>query len=149
MADVLKFNRPILVGQLTADPASPENGMIYSINDGLSNYMPQGIRDYIQYCKETDHTARYIGSLVADFHRNLLKGGVYLYPPTAEKKTGKLRLVYECNALSFISEQAGGSASDGYGRIMDIQPETLHQLTPFYVGSKKMVDKIITTLTKK
>jgi fructose-1,6-bisphosphatase I len=127
----------------------PKDGDIYSINDGLSNYMPQGIRDYIEYCKETDHTARYIGSLVADFHRNLLRGGVYLYPPTAEKKTGKLRLVYECQALAFISEQAGGLASDGARRIMDIVPETLHQLTPFYVGSKHMVEKIITTLTKK
>jgi len=127
----------------------PEDGTIYSINDGLSMYMPEGVRDYIQYCKETDHTARYIGSLVADFHRNLLKGGVYLYPPTTEKKTGKLRLVYECNALAFISEQAGGLASDGQGRILDIAPETLHQLTPFYVGSKNMVSKIIATLKKK
>ena len=83
----------------------------------------------------------YIGSLVADFHRNLLKGGIYIYPSTSKAPNGKLRLMYECNALAFIAEQAGGKATDGKGRILDIQPESLHQRVPFYVGSSNMVDE--------
>ena len=86
-------------------------------------------------------TARYIGSLVADFHRNLLKGGIYIYPSTAKDPNGKLRLMYECNALAYIAEQAGGRATDGNMRILDIVPTTLHQRTPFFVGSKKMVER--------
>jgi fructose-1,6-bisphosphatase I len=78
---------------------------------------------------------------VADFHRNLLKGGIYIYPPTAKDPTGKLRLMYECNALAYIAEQAGGKASDGKNRILDISPSSLHQRTPFYVGSRNMVEK--------
>lgn len=95
----------------------------------------------MQDCKDNKMTARYIGSLVADFHRNLLKGGIYIYPPTAKDPNGKLRLMYECNALAFISEQAGGMATDGKKRILDIQPTTLHQRVPFFVGSKKMVER--------
>ena len=87
-------------------------------------------------------TARYIGSLVADFHRNLLKGGIYLYPPTKKTPKGKLRLQYECNALAFIVEQAGGKASDGHQRVMEIVPQTLHQRVPFYAGSMKMIQKL-------
>ncbi|MFN8888452.1 MAG: fructose-bisphosphatase class I, partial [Cyclobacteriaceae bacterium] len=95
------------------------------------------------FCKDNNYTARYIGSLVADFHRNMLKGGIYIYPATAKDPHGKLRLMYECNALSFIAEQAGGIASNGKGRIMEIKPRDLHQRTPFYVGSVKMVEKAI------
>jgi fructose-1,6-bisphosphatase I len=78
---------------------------------------------------------------VADFHRNMLKGGIYIYPGTAKDLNGKLRLIYECNALAFIAEQAGGKATDGVRRILDIEPEQLHQRTPFYVGSRRMVEQ--------
>jgi fructose-1,6-bisphosphatase I len=117
----------------------PDDGKIYSINEGLSNSFAQPVKDYIQMCKDKNFTARYIGSLVADFHRNMLKGGIYIYPATAKDPQGKLRLMYECNALAFIAEQAGGKASDGKNRILDLQPMALHQRIPFYVGSKKMV----------
>ncbi len=125
------------------DMTIPETGKIYSINEGSGNSFSEGVRSYIQYCKDNSYTARYIGSLVADFHRNLLKGGIYIYPATAKDANGKLRLMYECNALSFIAEQAGGKASNGKGRIMEIKPKDLHQRTPFYVGSLKMVEKAI------
>jgi len=121
----------------------PEMGKIYSINEGSANSFSLSVQAYIQYCKDNNYTARYIGSLVADFHRNILKGGIYIYPATAKDVNGKLRLMYECNALSFIAEQAGGKATDGKGRIMEIKPKSLHQRTPFYVGSKKMVEKAI------
>ena len=98
-------------------------------------------RQYIQYCKDQNYTARYIGSLVADFHRNMLKGGIYIYPATSKDPNGKLRLMYECNALAFIAEQAGGSATDGKRRILDIELKDLHQRTAFFVGSKNMVEK--------
>ncbi len=119
----------------------PESGSIYSINEGLSNSFSQPVKEYIQFCKDEKYTARYIGSLVADFHRNLLKGGIYIYPATSKDINGKLRLMYECNALAFLAEQAGGKATDGKNRIMKIKPKTLHERTPFYVGSVKMVEK--------
>lgn len=125
------------------DMVMPADGKIYSINEGLSNSFSAPVANYVQYCKDNQYTARYIGSLVADFHRNLLKGGIYIYPATAKDKKGKLRLLYECNALAFIAEQAGGLASDGTQRILDIKPERLHQRTPFYVGSTNMVLKAI------
>lgn len=121
----------------------PEDGRIYSINEGSANSFAQPVNQYIQYCKDQQYTARYIGSLVADFHRNLLKGGIYIYPATAKDKNGKLRLMYECNALAFLAEQAGGSATDGYVRILELKPKDLHQRTPFYVGSKNMVQKAV------
>jgi fructose-1,6-bisphosphatase I len=123
------------------DMMMPTDGKIYSINEGSYNSFPNGVREYVNYCKEKNYTGRYIGSLVADFHRNLLKGGIYIYPATAKDPSGKLRLMYECNALAFIAEQAGGMATDGKMRVMDIQPRDLHQRTPFYVGSKNMVLK--------
>jgi fructose-1,6-bisphosphatase I len=123
------------------DMKMPEDGKIYSVNEGLSNSFAQGVKDYLQFCKDNSYAARYIGSLVADFHRNLLKGGIYIYPATAKDPNGKLRLMYECNALAYLAEQAGGKASDGRKRIMTILPESLHQRTPLYIGSKKMVDK--------
>lgn len=129
---------------------TPEDGNLYSINQGNYFQFPEGVRRYIQYCQETDKTTkrpyslRYIGSLVADFHRNLLKGGIFIYPETDKKPNGKLRLLYECNPIAFIAEQAGGIAVDGNGnRIMDIKPTELHQRVPFYVGSKNMVKKAI------
>ncbi|HRG11254.1 MAG TPA: class 1 fructose-bisphosphatase, partial [Cyclobacteriaceae bacterium] len=117
-----------------ANMKMPENGKIYSINEGSANSFAQSVNEYIQFCKDQNYTARYIGSLVADFHRNLLKGGIYIYPATAKDKNGKLRLMYECNALAFLAEQAGGMATDGHTRILELKPKDLHQRTPFYVG---------------
>ncbi|MBL6447238.1 class 1 fructose-bisphosphatase [Fulvivirga sp. 29W222] len=120
----------------------PENGKIYSINEGSYSSFSTPVKSYVNFCKENSYSGRYIGSLVADFHRNLLKGGIYMYPPTAASPNGKLRLLYECNALAFIVEQAGGSASTGEQRILDLQPEELHQRTPLFIGSKNMVSKV-------
>jgi fructose-1,6-bisphosphatase I len=123
------------------DMKMPVDGKIYSINEGLAKSFDASVKEYIDYCKENQYTARYIGSLVADFHRNMLKGGIYIYPATAKDRHGKLRLMYECNALAFIAEQAGGKATDGHRRILDIQPTQLHQRTPFFVGSQRMVER--------
>ncbi len=119
-----------------------ESGKIYSMNEGNYHLSPQGIQTYLDSCKKEEKTARYIGSLVADFHRNLIKGGVYLYPSTTKAPNGKLRLLYECSPLAFIAEQAGGSASDGFQRTMEIKPTELHQRCAYYVGSKNMVADI-------
>lgn len=123
-----------------------DDGAIYSINDGNFNQLDNGIKKYIDYCRSDDnkapYTARYIGSLVADVHRNILKGGIYMYPGTAKNPNGKLRLLYECNPLAFIIEQAGGLATDGKNNIMDIEPTELHQRVPFYAGSKNMVEQL-------
>ena len=130
------------------DIKTPEQGYIYSINEGNYINFPQGIKKYIKYCQEADpensrpYTSRYIGSLVSDFHRNLLKGGIFMYPGNIKSPAGKLRIVYECNPMAFIAEQAGGFASDGYRNILSIIPDSLHQRSPFYVGSKKMVSKV-------
>ncbi|MEA9393073.1 class 1 fructose-bisphosphatase [Acerihabitans sp. TG2] len=124
----------------------PATGNMYSINEGNYIKFPTGVKKYIKYCQEMDeathrpYTSRYIGSLVSDFHRNLLKGGIYLYPSTATHPQGKLRLLYECNPIAFLAEQAGGKASDGKNRILDIQPEKLHQRSPFFVGTESMVN---------
>src|ERR1035437_1815848 len=132
----------------------PKDGKIYSINEGNYVHFPDGIKKYIKYCQEEDTTtnrpysSRYIGSLVADFHRNLIKGCLFMYPSTAAAPNGKLRLLYECNPLAFIIEQAGGKASDGYRRILDIQPTSLHQRTPFIIGSHNMVTKVEELLHK-
>jgi fructose-1,6-bisphosphatase I len=119
----------------------PVDGKIYSVNEGSYNSFEKPVKDYISFCKEKNYTGRYIGSLVADFHRNLLKGGIYIYPATAKDPSGKLRLMYECNALAMIAEQAGGLATDGRGRVLDIKPTSLHQRVAFFVGSKNMVEK--------
>ncbi|RWR01076.1 fructose 1,6-bisphosphatase [[Pantoea] beijingensis] len=124
----------------------PAKGYTYSINEGNYIRFPQGVKKYLKFCQEEDnstnrpYTSRYIGSLVADFHRNLLKGGIYLYPSTASYPKGKLRLLYECNPMAFLAEQAGGKASDGKNRILDIQPQSLHERSPFFVGNNEMVD---------
>ena len=124
----------------------PEDGKIYSINEGNYIKFPQGVKDYIKYCQREEenrpYTSRYIGSLVADFHRNMIKGGIYIYPSTSQSPRGKLRLLYECNPMAFLTEQAGGKASDGFRRILDIEPTELHQRTPFFCGSRKMVEKV-------
>ena len=123
----------------------PETGKIYSVNEGNYIHFPQGVKDYIKYCqKEEDdrpYTSRYIGSLVSDFHRNMIKGGIYMYPKSSVAQNGKLRLLYECNPMAYLAEQANGKASDGYRRIMDIQPKELHERVPFFCGSRKMVEK--------
>lgn len=122
---------------------TPEDGKIYSVNEGNYNDFDESVKKYLEYCKEKKYSARYIGSLVADFHRNLLKGGIYMYPATHKDKNGKLRLMHECNALAFIIEQAGGMASDGKRRIMEIEPTDIHQRCPLFIGSKKMVEKAL------
>ena len=123
----------------------PENGRIYSVNEGNYIHFPQGVKNYIKYCQEEEedrpYTSRYIGSLVSDFHRNMIKGGIYLYPKSSLNSDGKLRLLYECNPMAFIAEQANGKASDGFTRILDIEPSKLHQRVPFICGSKNMVEK--------
>ena len=123
----------------------PETGKIYSINEGNYIHFPQGVKDYLKYCQEEKedrpYTSRYIGSLVSDFHRNMIKGGIYIYPKSSKAPKGKLRLLYECNPIAFIAEQANAKASDGFNRIMEIEPTKLHQRTPFFCGSTKMVEK--------
>ena len=127
----------------------PDDGTMYSINEGQYLKFPLGVKKYIKYCQEADkgtgrpYTSRYIGSLVADFHRNMLKGGIYMYPSGSSYPNGKLRLNYEANPMAFLAEQAGGSATNGYSRILDIQPTSLHQRVPLYVGSKNMVGKVM------
>lgn len=123
----------------------PQDGKIYSINEGNYIHFPQGVKDYLKYCQTEEgdrpYTSRYIGSLVSDIHRNMIKGGIYIYPTSSKAPKGKLRLLYECNPMAFIAEQAGGKASDGYNRIMEIQPTELHQRVPFFCGSINMVLK--------
>ena len=119
------------------------DGKIYSINDGYWNEMSEELRAFIQKCREDGCTARYIGSLVADVHRNLLKGGIYIYPPLPKYPDGKLRLMYEANALAMIVEQTGGKASDGRQRILDIPVRDFHQRTPLFIGSANLVDECL------
>ena len=127
---------------------TPETGRIYSMNEGNIAVCHPGYRKYTEYCQEEDastgrpYSGRYIGSLVADFHRNLIKGGIYFYPTTPAAPKGRLRLLYECNPLAFVIEQAGGIATDGSQRIMSIKPTELHQRVGFIVGSKQMVEKL-------
>lgn len=127
----------------------PEQGSIYSVNEGGYVRFPQGVKKYIKYCQEEapqenrPYKSRYIGSLVSDFHRNMLKGGIYMYPQASSYPQGKLRLNYECNPMAFLAEQAGGLASDGKQRILDIQPQSLHQRSPFFTGSRQMVENVM------
>ncbi|AHG76923.1 class 1 fructose-bisphosphatase [Mannheimia varigena] len=127
------------------DLKTPTEGKYYSINEGQYVTFPQGVKRFIKYCQETDeatkrpYSSRYIGSLVSDFHRNLLKGGIYIYPTSTVYPKGKLRLLYECNPIAFLAEQASGMATDGFNPILDIKPTELHQRVPFFVGSSSMV----------
>jgi fructose-1,6-bisphosphatase I len=125
----------------------PQSGLIYSINEGNYVHFPQGVKRYIKYCQVEDkatsrpYSSRYIGSMVADVHRNLIKGGIFIYPITASAPNGKLRLVYECNPMAFLIEQAGGRATNGESRILDIDVTELHQRSPIFIGSEQMVRK--------
>jgi fructose-1,6-bisphosphatase I len=137
-----------------ADIKTPNKGSIFSVNEGNLKEFPEGVIKYIDHCKgenkeeKRPYSARYIGSLIADFHRNLLKGGIYMYPPTVKAPNGKLRLLYECNPMAFLVEQAGGKAHSGTQRIMEIQPETFHQRVPVFIGSGEMVDHVISMMNE-
>ncbi len=120
----------------------PQHCKSYSVNEGNYNSFPTGVQKYLQWCKTEEagpYTTRYIGSLVADFHRTLLRGGIFLYPATAKSPQGKLRLLYEANPIAMIAEQAGGMATDGNQRIMEKVPTSLHERTPLIVGSETEV----------
>jgi len=135
------------------DIQCPDDGKIYSVNHGNFFKYNKWVQDYIQCCQQKTeknggpYTNRYIGSMVADLHRTLIKGGIFMYPGTIKKPAGKLRLMYECNPFAFIIEVAGGKASDGSQRTVDIQPNDLHQRTPVFIGSKNMVDECLSYLT--
>jgi fructose-1,6-bisphosphatase I len=136
------------------DIKCPPSGKVYSVNHGNFFQYTDGTREYINVCQRKDknsggpYTQRYIGSMVADVHRNLMKGGIFMYPGTTDKPKGKLRLLYECNPFAFIVEIAGGRATDGKQRILDIIPTELHQRTPLFIGSKEMMDELDTYLEK-
>jgi fructose-1,6-bisphosphatase I len=125
----------------------PADGYIYSLNEGNYVHFPEGVKRYIKYCQieeaatQRPYASRYCGAMVADLHRNIIKGGIFIYPTTASAPKGKLRLVYECNPMAFIIEQAGGRATDGFERILDKQPESLHQRSAIFIGSVNMVLK--------
>lgn len=130
------------------DIKCPDAGKIYSVNHGNFFQYGEGVRKYITQCQNKTkdnggpYTQRYIGSMVSDVHRNLIKGGIFMYPGTTDKPKGKLRLLYECNPFAFITEVAGGKATDGEVRILDIKPTELHQRSPFFVGSKTMMEEL-------
>ncbi|MBE7169699.1 MAG: class 1 fructose-bisphosphatase [Williamsia sp.] len=130
------------------DIKCPPHGRIYSVNHGNFFQYEEGVRAYINACQKKDssnggpYTQRYIGSMVSDVHRNLIKGGIFMYPGTINKPKGKLRLLYECNPFAFIAEVAGGRATDGKNRILDVQPYELHQRSPLFVGSSQMMDEL-------
>ncbi|MVN23130.1 class 1 fructose-bisphosphatase [Mucilaginibacter arboris] len=125
----------------------PKDGTIYSINEGYYTHFPDGVKKFIKYCQVEDkttnrpYTSRYIGSMVGDLHRNMIKGGIFIYPVTAQAPNGKLRLVYECNPMAFIIEQAGGKATNGYERILTLDVKELHQRSAIFIGSENMVKK--------
>ncbi len=127
---------------------TPKTANIYSLNEGNYKYWHKGLKKYIKYVQDADdrrgkpYSSRYIGSMVADIHRNLLYGGIFIYPADRRSPNGKLRLLYECNPMSFIVEQAGGRAIDGKRRILDIEPKSLHQRVPIYIGSESAVDMV-------
>lgn len=139
------------IGEFTLshpDIKCPPSGKIYSVNHGNFFQYEEGVKKYIDRCQKKTkadggpYTQRYIGSMVADVHRNLIKGGIFMYPGTVDKPKGKLRLLYECNPFAFIIEVAGGKANDGKQRILDIQPTELHQRTPMFIGSKDMMGEL-------
>ncbi|MBK6819066.1 MAG: class 1 fructose-bisphosphatase [Bacteroidetes bacterium] len=131
------------------DMKCPEDGKIYSINQGNSSKYDAKLIQFLQYCMEDDketsrpYSHRYIGSMVADLHRTLIKGGLFMYPADTKSVKGKLRLLYECNPMSYIIEMAGGIGTDGQNAILDIEPCELHQRVPIFIGSKKMVEKAL------
>lgn len=121
----------------------PPTGRQYAINDGYFHVFPSYVQRYIQYCRHRGYAARYMGALVADFHRHLMQGGIYLYPPTLKNPGGKLRLMLECNALALIAAQAGGAASNGQQSILTMTPTAIHQRVPFYIGTRHMVQDLL------
>ena len=121
----------------------PKDGKSYAINDGYFDTFPGAVQHYIRQCRHNGYAARYMGALVADFHRHLIQGGIYLYPPTRKNPEGKLRLMLECNALALIAEQAGGTASNGQQSILTVRPNAIHQRVPLYIGSKNMVQGLL------
>jgi len=141
------------IGEFTLshpDIKCPSNGKLYSVNHGNFFKYDEPVKEYITACQKKDktnggpYTQRYIASMVADVHRNLIKGGIFMYPGTTDRPDGKLRLLYECNPFAFIIEVAGGKATDGKKRILDIVPQKLHQRTPFFVGSIEMMHELET-----
>ena len=139
------------IGEFTLshpDIKCPDNGKIYSVNHGNFFQYDQKVKEYITACQKKNktnggpYTQRYIGSMVADVHRNLIKGGIFMYPGTLDKPKGKLRLLYECNPFAFIVEKAGGKATNGKIRILDVEATELHQRTPFFIGSKVMMEEL-------
>ncbi|MFB0908270.1 MAG: class 1 fructose-bisphosphatase [Spirosomataceae bacterium] len=121
----------------------PKNGELYSANEGYYHSFPPQVKSYLTSCKLKEFSGRYIGSLVADFHRNMFKGGIYLYPPIPVHPTGKLRLLYECYPLAFVAEQANGLSTDGTNPTLDIPIEAIHQKCPYYVGSAEMIENLL------
>jgi fructose-1,6-bisphosphatase I len=141
------------IGEFTLshpDIKCPPAGQYYSVNHGNFFQYAEGVKEYITACQKKTktnggpYTQRYIGSMVADIHRNLIKGGIFMYPALADKPKGKLRLMYECNPCAFIIEMAGGKATNGKQRILDVEPTELHQRTPFFAGSKLMMEELET-----
>ncbi|MEI7965335.1 MAG: class 1 fructose-bisphosphatase [Chitinophagaceae bacterium] len=141
------------IGEFTLshpDIKCPDSGKMYSVNHGNFFQYDEPVKQYITACQKKNkdsggpYTQRYIGSMVADVHRNLIKGGIFMYPGTTDKPKGKLRLLYECNPFAFIVERAGGMATNGKIRILEVQPTELHQRTPFFIGSKSMMDELNT-----
>ena len=136
-----------------SDIKCPPKGKIYSVNHGNFFQYDIGVKNYIDSCQKRDkanggpYTQRYIGSMVSDVHRNLIKGGIFMYPGTTDKPKGKLRLLYECNPFAFIVEVAGGKATNGKERILDVQPTELHQRTPMFIGSREMMDELASCIT--
>lgn len=144
------------IGEFTLshpDIKCPPSGGIYSVNHGNFFRYEKGVQNYITACQKKDktsggpYTQRYIGSMVSDVHRNLIKGGIFMYPGTVDKPKGKLRLLYECNPFAFIVEVAGGKATNGRQRILDIIPTELHQRTPMFIGSREMMDELEQNMT--
>lgn len=131
------------------DMKCPEKGKIYSINQGNTGKYTDGMRAFLDYCMEDNkeegrpYSHRYIGSMVADMHRTLIKGGIFIYPADKKNANGKLRLQYECNPMSFLMEMAGGVATTGTQRVLDVEPSELHQRVPIFIGSKNLVDKAV------
>jgi fructose-1,6-bisphosphatase I len=123
----------------------PKRGNIYSVNEGNFQTWLDSTKEYISSRKELSkpYSLRYVGSMVADVHRTLLKGGIFLYPADKKNKNGKLRLMYECNPMSFIMEKAGGSSTTGKIRVLDVSPESIHQRVPIYLGSTEDVDDVL------
>lgn len=134
------------------DMKCPVDGKIYSVNQGNTNKLNDKLKAYLDYCMEEDketkrpYSHRYIGSMVADMHRTLIKGGIFMYPADKKNANGKLRLLYECNPMTYIIEKAGGKGSVGDGNVLDVQPTDLHQRVPIFIGSSNMVDKVLSMM---